>query len=99
MAALYLNTSSGFEIIQGILDLIMTKVGAKFIQDYRLQADENNPMYFPKRGAQILFKGKQIGSIGILHPEVLDNFKLKYPVTCFEMNIEPLFEHFKQLQS
>lgn len=53
-------------------------------------------MYFPKRGANIMFKGKQIGSIGVLHPEVLDNFNIKYPVTCFEMDMEDLFEHFKK---
>mmetsp|Transcript_17696 Transcript_17696/g.12629 ORF Transcript_17696/g.12629 Transcript_17696/m.12629 type:complete len:204 (+) Transcript_17696:490-1101(+) len=99
LAVLYLNTSSAFEVVQGILDLVMTKVGAKFMVDYRLQEDESNPMYFPKRGAHVLFKGNSIGSIGVLHPEVLENFKLKYPVTCFEINIEPLFDHFRQQQS
>jgi phenylalanyl-tRNA synthetase beta subunit len=55
IAALYMNTNSGFEIIQGILDLLMTKIGAKFGQDYRLQETSDN-MFFPKRGANILFK-------------------------------------------
>jgi phenylalanyl-tRNA synthetase beta chain len=84
ISALYMNTNSGFEVIQGVVDLLMTKIGAKSGQDYRL-VESSDPMYFPKRGAEILFHGKSIGSIGVLHPQVLENFNLKYPVTCFEV--------------
>jgi phenylalanyl-tRNA synthetase beta chain len=72
----------------------MTKIGAKFGSDYYLQ-ESQDPMFFPKRGANVILKGKNIGAIGVLHPEVLDNFHLKYPVTCFELRIDELFEHFK----
>lgn len=89
-----MNTNSGFEIIQGVLDLLMIKIGAKFGADYRLK-ESQDPMYFPKRGADIEFKGKKIGSIGVLHPKVLDSFHIKYPVTCFEIRLEDLFDHFK----
>ena len=91
MSALFLNNSSGFEVIQGVLDLIMTKIGAEFAKDYRLVGSDSDPMYFPKRGALIELNGENIGSIGVLHPEVLENYKLKYPVTCFEINLEKLF--------
>ena len=67
ICALYMNTNSAFEIIQGVLDLLMTKIGAKFGDDYRL-VESQEAMYFPKRGANILLKGKAIGSIGVLHP-------------------------------
>ena len=53
---MYLNNSSAFEIIQGILDLLMTKIGAKFGDHYQLQ-ESDDKMYFPKRGANIIFKG------------------------------------------
>ena len=53
-------------------------------------------MYFPKRGADIMLSGKTIGSIGVLHPEVLLNYNLKYPVTCFEVRIDDLFKIFKE---
>lgn len=94
IAALYMNTNSGFEIIQGVLDLIMTKVGAKFGADYKLQESED-PMYFPKRGANIILNGKTIGTIGVVHPNVLEAFHIKYPVNCFEIRLDDLFEHFK----
>ncbi len=72
----------------------MTKVGAKFGQDYRLQ-ESQDPMYFPKRGANIILNGKTIGSMGIVHPQVLEAFHIKYPVNCFEIRLDDLFSHFK----
>lgn len=92
---MYLNTTSGFEITHGTLDLLMTKVGANFRKDYSLQ-ESDNPMFFPKRGANINFKGKVIGNIGVLHPDILNNFNLKYPVSCFEITMQEIFDHFKE---
>lgn len=74
----------------------MTKIGAKHGQDYFLK-ESDDPMYFPKRGANIMFKGKVVGSVGVLHPNVLESFNLKYPVTCFEVIQDDLFEHFKHI--
>ncbi|CDW75114.1 phenylalanyl-trna synthetase beta chain [Stylonychia lemnae] len=94
ISAMYMNTNSGFEIIQGVVDLIMTKIGAKHGEDYRLQ-ESDDPMYFPRRGANVVLSGKVIGSLGVLHPQVLDSFHIKYPVTCFELRLNEIFEHFK----
>lgn len=91
---MYLNTNSGFEIIQGVLDLIMTKIGAVFGKDYKLE-ETDDPLYFPKRGAHVVLNGNKIGTIGILHPDVLANFHIKYPVTCFEISLEDVFTHFR----
>lgn len=92
---MFLNNSSAFETVQGVLDLLMTKIGAKFGKDYALRESED-PIFFPKRGAEILLSGKSIGTLGVLHPEVLEKFNLKYPVTCFEARMEDLFNIFKQ---
>ena len=32
----------------------------------------------------------QIGSFGIVHPEVLKEYELDFPTSALEMNIEPL---------
>ena len=72
----------------------MVKIGAKFGQDYYLQ-ESTDPLYFEKRGANIILNKKPIGTIGVLHPEVLENYHLKYPVTCFEIKMDDLFETFK----
>jgi len=98
MAVFYLNTNSAFEVMNGVLDLVMTKVGAISGKDYSLKPSDN-PMFFPKRGANVMYRGKSMGVIGVLHPEVLANFDLLYPVTCMEFNLETLFEHFKSTQN
>ena len=92
---MFLNVNSAFEIVQGVLDLLMTKIGAKSGTDYYLQ-ETDDPMYFPKRGANIILNRKQVGSIGVLHPDVLEKFHLKYPVTCFEAKMDDLFDMFKK---
>lgn len=54
--------------------------------------------YFPQRAAEIILlqpeeaddaAGRRIGTLGVLHPLVLGNFKLDNPVSCFEFSLEP----------
>jgi phenylalanyl-tRNA synthetase beta subunit len=47
---MYLNTTSGFETIHGVLDLIMIKIGGVFGKDYKIE-ESDDAMFFPKRGA------------------------------------------------
>ena len=96
IAAMGIDTSSNFEVIHGLIDLIMTKVGADFSKrDYKLTEDNDDPRFFPTRGFSLMLKGKKIGSVGVLHPEVLGNFELKYPVSALEIDFDQLFAHFR----
>ena len=64
----------------------MTKCDADIsTKAYSLHTDESDPRYFSKKGVEIRLNGKKIGSMGVLHPEVLGNFELKYPVSCLEV--------------
>jgi phenylalanyl-tRNA synthetase beta chain len=54
----------------------------------------DEPTFFPGRSAIVKYrtsKGEviQIGSFGILHPEVLANFDINYPGSAVEINLEP----------
>ena len=72
-----LNTSASFEIIHGALCLLMTKIGAVHGKHFSLREHtdpEQDRKYFPKRGADVLLEGKAVGTIGVLHPEVIENF-------------------------
>lgn len=71
-----LNTSASFEIIHGALCLIMTKLGAIQNKHYNLREhkEDEDRKYFNKRGADVLLEGKKVGTIGVLHPEVIDSF-------------------------
>ena len=96
IAALVIDTASNFEVIHGLLDLLMMKCGADFAaREYQLVEDPEDVRFFPMRGFAVLLNGAKIGSVGVLHPEVLGNFELKYPVSALELDFDALFSHFK----
>jgi len=97
VSAAYSNTTGNFEIIHGLLCLLMTKVGVAHGKDFNL-APSTDPIFFDKRGADIMLKGKKVGVIGTLHPEVLGNYDIPHPVTCFEVDMEALYANFKEIQ-
>lgn len=47
------------------------------------------PEYFPGRQAEVFYQGKAVGSFGVVHPEVLENFEMAFPVSALELNLEP----------
>ena len=71
----------------------MTKVGAKFMKDYKLQEDVEDPRWF-NGGIAIMLHGKRVGTMGVLHPEVMRAFQLDYPTSALELEFDLLFAHF-----
>jgi phenylalanyl-tRNA synthetase beta chain len=66
LCVVYSNKSSGFEVIHGILDQIMTKVGISQEKGgYRIQKNDEK-MFFPGRGADVLQGDKKIGVTSFL---------------------------------
>ncbi|KAI9369970.1 hypothetical protein BJX61DRAFT_120209 [Aspergillus egyptiacus] len=103
-AAAWYGKTSGFEVVHGLLDRIMSMMKSAFItgeeglenpevSDSHYWIEElNDPTYFPGHAASVHLRigGKDvtIGTFGILHPTVLENYELKYPVSTLEINIE-----------
>ena len=73
--------------IKSTLDFIMTSLG--FIKEYEVKPSEN-PSYINGRYGDIYLKGIKIGEIGEIHPEVLLNFKLEFPVAALELNLQKI---------
>jgi phenylalanyl-tRNA synthetase beta chain len=79
-------------------DRVMQILGVKLIapgsgEGYWIEGHDE-PTFFPGRSAIVKYSapdGKvvQIGSFGILHPEVLSNFEINYPGSAVEINLEP----------
>jgi phenylalanyl-tRNA synthetase beta chain len=121
VCAVYAGPTSGFEIIHGLVDRIMTLAEVAPEEEYVksssradeekfrvsregwfytiAELDQADPVagtYFPGRAAAVLLttpdgsKREQIGTFGILHPEVLSNFDIQYPATCMEFDLECL---------
>ena len=97
VTACVLDQVSNFEVIHGLLDLVMLKVGATFVKDYCLENDCDDPRFLPTRGFSVILGGKKVGSMGVLHPDVLNNFEIKYPVQSLELDFDALFTHFKSI--
>ncbi|KAL2467624.1 putative phenylalanine--tRNA ligase beta subunit [Forsythia ovata] len=92
LAALYCGATSGFELIHGLVDRIMEVTGTPFVSPgdetgYYIQSSDD-PEFLPGRQASIMYKGKQIGTFGIVHPQVLANFDIPDPCSFVEINIE-----------
>ncbi|KAI1129325.1 phenylalanyl-tRNA synthetase [Nemania abortiva] len=88
-AAAYCGKTGGFEIVQGLLDRIFLMLR---VQDYFIQ-EISDPTFFPGRAGGVYLgkkggESQRIGEIGILHPEVLEKFEIKYPVSVLELNLE-----------
>jgi phenylalanyl-tRNA synthetase beta chain len=50
----------------------------------------SNLSFLEGRAATIQMENKDIGCLGEIHPEVLNNFELENPVCGFEVNLERL---------
>lgn len=117
LVAVYAAVTSGFEVIHGLVDRIMTCVQIRAEDAYAvnsLTAEEivdrkrvarqgvvyyvrasSDPLYFNGMSADIVLKTddgeeKIIGSLGVVHPQVLKNFEIVYPCTVVELDLEAL---------
>jgi len=96
MAAVFYNKSPGFEIIHGLLDRIMQLLEVPFLEDSAAQAQNNgyyirqgdDPTYFSGRAAEIVAYGQVVGSLGVIHPDVVTGFDLNLPCSALEINVE-----------
>jgi len=88
LAAVWYNTTSGFENIMGLADMLMELLEMK---NYRFQPTDD-PMYFPGRCCDLVVKygggDHSVGRMGVAHPEVLGNFELTCPCSCLEIDVE-----------
>jgi len=71
--------------------LISTKA---CIGEYKLVPNDS-AMFFPGRGASVVWRRQgteewcEVARMGVLHPDVLQNFSIGYPATVIEMELEP----------
>eukprot|EP00111_Clytia_hemisphaerica_P002446 TCONS_00007009-protein len=95
LCAVNCSKTPGFEVIHGLLDRLMTVLNKTPTADkvknpnegYRISKGQD-PTFFPGRSADILFNGKVIGQMGVVHPEVLGKFEITNPCAALEINLE-----------
>ena len=74
------SAASGFATARSVVDALMRELGWK--AEYKAV---DHATFVHGRAAEVLVAGKSIGVLGEVHPEVLTNFGLTYPVALAEL--------------
>ncbi|MBN3324601.1 SYFB ligase, partial [Atractosteus spatula] len=90
LCAVFYNKSPGFEVIHGLLDRIMQLLEVKPGREegYYIQAAEDST-FFPGRCAEVFARGRSVGRLGVLHPDIITRFELTMPCSALDLDIEP----------
>ena len=94
----YTNTISSMEIVQGMVDLLMKKIGLVFKEENDVKKryvikPSNDPTFFEDRQAEIFIQDNiKVGIYGIIHPKVLKNFNIKNPVTLCDIDLQTIMD-------
>lgn len=103
LVAVNCDTSSGFEVVHGLLNRVMQVLGIPHVsltlsdqKDGKIEKGvsyswkpDDSPTYFKGRHASIYANGSKVGEFGVVHPEVLLAFDILYPVSAVEITLEP----------
>ncbi len=80
-----------FTDVKQVLDYLGKNIGISF----EVKEQEKAENYFVEgRSGDVLFNGEKIGFIGEVHPKILKNWKIKMPVSLFEIDLKKIFEGF-----
>ncbi len=76
-----------FYYLKGIIEILFRELG---IREYTFEGWEGSG-YHPGRTARIICQDQEIGIIGEVHPQVLDNFDIADKACAFELDVETMF--------
>jgi len=80
------NSSVSYEDITSVLDALLRTLGVPF--DLR---PVQHASFIEGRAASVFSGGKEIGFVGEVNPQVLNNWNLEKPVAAFELDMEEIF--------
>lgn len=79
-----------FYDLKGAVEEIFDVLGINRVD---FQPEKDNPAFHPGRTASILIKGKKIGTIGQIHPELADNFECPKETYVGMIEVDALVEN------
>ena len=90
VAAAMIGTHVGYADIRAIADAFVHELCGTSARDFKFVAIEH-ASYIPGRVAALSADGdRQVGTLGELHPEVLENYGLRHPVAVLEVRLPAL---------
>lgn len=63
------------------------------VKPYELRPSHSN-LFLTSQQAEVFVDNQKVGVMGIVHPQVINNFKWIHPVALFELDLEPLEQRF-----
>jgi phenylalanyl-tRNA synthetase beta chain len=87
VAAVSSHSTANFTEIKSAVEALLSNMGLK---QWEIRAVKH-PSFIEGRAAAVFLKRKEIGVLGEVHPEVLNNFELENPASAFEIDLEMLF--------
>jgi phenylalanyl-tRNA synthetase beta chain len=88
------GSAMDFFTLKGEIEALLSRLGVK---DARFEATENEPTWHPGRCANIVIhgdeQGRTIGTLGEVHPDVLDAYDFDLPVYVAEIDLIALIEN------
>jgi phenylalanyl-tRNA synthetase beta chain len=88
LAAVSSHSTANFTEIKSFTEALLTNMGLKNWQIKEVK----HPSFLEGRTATIQIKGKKLGVLGEIHPEVLNNFEIENPTAAFEIDLETLIK-------
>ena len=80
-----IDAKANFTECKSLVDAIMRDSGT----NYKIK-DKEHPAFVKGRCASVVFKDKEIGFFGELHPKTIVDFELEYPIIAFEVQANML---------
>ncbi|MEM7821367.1 MAG: phenylalanine--tRNA ligase subunit beta [Candidatus Aenigmatarchaeota archaeon] len=79
------HSKSSFSEVKGVVESLIKSLGLNFnIEEF------SHPSFIDGRCCLVKINGKEVGMFGEIHPEVIENWKIEMPVSCFEIDLEAL---------
>jgi len=88
VAAVSAHPAANFTEIKSILDALLFNLG---LESWTVKEAEH-PSFLQGRTASISINGEELGVVGEVHPEVLNNFELENPTGAFELDLQKLID-------
>ena len=78
------HPTANFTEIKSCVEALLANLGLK---NWTIK-ETRHPSFLQGRAAAIYVKGRKIGVVGEIHPEVLNNFELENPTSAFEIDLQ-----------
>jgi phenylalanyl-tRNA synthetase beta chain len=86
LACVSAHSRANFTEIKSVLEPLMMNLGFQFTL-----RPVNHPSFLDGRAGSILIGDQEVGVIGEIDPQVVENWKLENPIAAMELNLDQLF--------